>query len=1036
MNPSTGALNRLNDTLDRVSYLFPVTTWEQIEPAGGKSYELVRNFFKDLIVSPNQDIVLRCKLDLPEQVEGITLAGDEMIATLFSIYPTDVAHNGRRVFEDQSVPVAAGPAQFTIVPKLLSGDNGELTMRIRVPNNQATPWVQMHVSTPRIRKRLMMLDIAWSQLFLGDALATSESEREIVERAAQLVPERLLPADEEVLAQALQRMAETLSPLAEKIRKLRVHLIGHSHIDMNWLWTWPDTVETIRRDFRSVLGLMDEFPEMTFSHSQPATYEVVREQEPAMFEKVRQHIASGRWEATNLQWVEGDVNMASGEAQARQMLEAVWYTRKVLGAEPSTFHAPDTFGHAGNLPQLAVSAGAKRYYHHRVNPGQADLWPAYWWEGQDGTRLLAISTSTYNNEIRASKIAQAAVHAFRHGHRVALHFHGVGDHGGGPARQGLELLQRLKTTPLLPQMLCSTMERYTNELLEAGTALPVHRGEMNSIFEGCYTTHADTKLYNRRGENLLSTADTLCALAGINRNDELSAAWRKVLFNQFHDIFDGSAIHEAYEDNRRDFEAAHESAEKMIAEALDVLERNVARDRIAVTNPLGFERDEWVVVPDISGDGPVTLRGDHGHTAIGQYTADGLGFVARVPAFATASYAIATDSPPATVIEAQWAFAPTDDRANTMLADRAEQAPYLLVETPHFRAYVRRDCGIITLLLDKRVGRELVGFGMRRGSDYIDTARPDLAINVLQLLEEHPHGMTAWQIHEVHTEYSLLRGAETRVIETGPARCVLEVTHKLRKSTISQRIIFYRDLPRIDFDTRIDWQELGNKEAGVPNLKLAFTARMQDCQAWFETPFAAVRRPADGQESPALRWADVGGDDYGFAILNDTKHGYDALGNRLRLTLVRSAYDPDAISDIGQHRVRCSFMPHPGNWRDAGVVEAGMSFNQPLLARGPGQQLARGVEPRPAGVRPAISGAPTIKIACLKQARNGRGMIIRLYESAGRTGEVRLHNLPHAALYETNIIEDPIKQLESSAQSVSLLFRRWQVRTILATWDD
>ena len=340
---------------------------------------------------------------------------------------------------------------------------------------------------------------------------------------------------------------------------------------------------------------------------------------------------------------------------------------------------------------------------------------------------------------------------------------------------------------------------------------------------------------------------------------------------------------------------------------------------------------------------------------------------------------------------------------------------------------MRRDCGILVSFTDKRVGRELVGFGMRRGSDYIDSARPDLALNVFQIIDEHPHGMSAWQYQEVHTEHSLLRGATTKIVETGPVRLVLQVTHKVRQSTITQQITFYRDLPRVDFQTNVDWQELGSPEAGVPNLKSAFTAKLLDCEAWFETPFAAVRRPADGQEVPALRWADVGGADYGIALLNDSKYGYDALGCRLRLNLVRSGYDPDAISDVGPHTVRTRFVPHTGSWREAGIVQAAAGFNQPLLVTEGGA----GSEEGSIASRPTLAGSSSVQISCLKIARDGKGMIVRLYESAGRTVETRLQGLPaSASVTETNIVEDRLRTLDARNGGLSLIFRPWQVRTL------
>lgn len=1028
-------LERLRTAADRFSGGFPCTHWARTEGPGPEVLELDGNgTFRGLNFEPGKHLVLRCDLELPREVLNVVLAGDRLEATVWSVYPIDLRWNGHCVFAEEGRPVAYGPALFTIVPHLREGRNGTLELRIRVPNHQTTVWMMnLHLTTPGLRERFERLDVAWAQLALAAELATGVREERAVLDAIALVPQGLIEIESTALQAALARVTDTLADttLAAKAAAQRVHLIGHSHIDMNWLWTWDDTVEVIRRDFKSVLSLMEDYPELVFSHSQPATYEVIRKEEPALFDRVRQHIRSGRWEATTLAWIEGDTNMASGEAHARQLLEGTMYSREVLGVEPSSYHAPDTFGHAGNLPQLAASAGAKRYYHVRANPGQENQWPAYWWEGDDGTRLLAFSTSLYGGGIFARDLATAAIRAHRFGQRAGLHFHGIGDHGGGPARQNLDALRRFQKVPLLPTAFSSRLDAYTREILDAGGALPVWKGESRTIFEGCYTTHADTKRYNRKGENLLCTADTLAALAGQNHNEALQQAWRAVLFNQFHDILDGSSIHESYAKNAEDFAAVAETADRVTGAALAVLEHGLAPGCIAVTNPLAWEREDWVVVPGKHVGETVWLVGDNGHRTAGQDTAEGLGFVARVAGFSTVGYRVETCAPhvvPA-ALEAVPAFAPTDSRQNNFLGAAVKDPPYLKIETSAFRVYLRRDSGILVSFLDKRVNRQLVGYGMRRASDPLDTARADLALNVLQLIEEHPHGMTAWHYDEVHTDFSLLRGASTRVIECGAARLVIEVQHTLRSSMITQRIHFYRDLPRVDFEAAVDWRELGSSEAGIPNLKVAFTARMSHCEAWYETPFAAVRRPSDGQEVPALRWADVGGSDYGFAIVNDSKYGYDALGCRLRLTLLRSAYDPDPVCDVGRHSIRYSFVPHPGDWRDAGIVRQAQGFNQPLLARVVAAQGLR--REQRIDFRPQLAGCASVILACLKTTHDGRVRVIRLYESAGRAAEAQLQGLNAARVWEGNIIEDRRQELAVDNNCVTLTLRPWEVRTLL-----
>lgn len=1028
-------LARLRAAADEVAHAWPSLRWNKLSGPGPESLELdARGTFHGLVLQPNTALTLRCRLHLPAEVAGVSLIGDPLEATVFSIFPVTLSHDESVVLAAADAPVAPGPALIQVLPQMQAGENGDLELTIHVPNNQATPWCSLRFTSPRLRERFELFDVAWAQLAIAHTLAASDEEHALVAAAARLVPEVLLsPASDEMRVR-LEHMAQTLLPLASRAEQLRVHLIGHSHIDMNWLWTWSDTVAVIERDFESILQLMAQYPELTFTHSQPATYEVIRRRRPDLFSPILAYIRQGRWEAATAMWVEGDINMASGEALARQFLEGVSYSQHVLDANPSVCLAPDTFGHAGNLPQLAASAGITSYYHHRCNPGGSDYWPAYWWYGQDGTRLLAMSTSTYNGEIRARDLAAAAVAAHRHGLRSSLHFHGIGDHGGGPARHNLDALRRFQQLPLLPNARCSRLDTYATELLASDVALPAWHGESSTIFEGCYTTHADTKRYNRASENMLSTADTLSSLAGLEHEPEMHDAWRSVLFHQFHDILDGSAIRESYAEQADAFASIASTAEQVTERALHVLQRGLPPNRFAVTNPTGMPQQDWVTVAAFADHASPRLIGNHEHDTVGQSTAEGIGFVARVPPLSTVCYEL---KPHAELrlqddLSVEPSFAPADRREPNLLSSVAAESPYLKVETPHFQAYVRRDSGIIVSFVDKRVGRQLVGFGLRRATDYIDSARADLGLNVFQLVEEHPHGMSAWHYDEVFAETSLLRGAETEVVESGPARIVLEVRHTLRQSSIRQYIVFYRELPVVDFQTTVDWQETGTAATSIPNLKVAFTCRLPACEAWFETPFAALQRPSDGQEVPALRWAEVGGTEYGFALLNDSKYGYDALGGRLRLTLLRSTYAPDERSDAGVHSIRYRFVPHSGDWRSANIVQQAAGFNQPLLVRSTQPQQPDDADAAGRGWRPTLDGDSSVILAGLKAAHAGRGQIIRLYESSGRRARACLTGLPtNAQLWETTIAEERRREVTVHDGQAELSFMPWQVRTLL-----
>lgn len=997
---------RLGEEAAAAEDAWPETWWRD---GRGRSVTLRKGRFQDLQLHPGERLDLTSTLAVPERIHGVDLPGEPLELYVSSLYPVQVSCGGGPSVAEFSDEVAPGPSLVEVTPALEPGAGRELHVTILVPQQQTADWLQLRFSTPGLRHRHEVLDVAWARLALAAALAGSPADEEALERAAATVPGELGQLDLAHLEEALAPLGEHLAPFAERIRALRVHVIGHSHIDMNWLWTWEDTERVIRRDLRTLVELLDAYPELTFTHSQAATYDVIRRKDPDVFAGIQRHVRSGRWEVACLQWVESDLNIPSGEALEQQFLEGIDFARKHLGVRPTTLLAPDTFGHSVNFPQLAVAAGARRYYHHRCNPGGTDFWPAYRWEGADGTRLLTMSTPSYNGQISAGELARAVLHSLRHGLRTSLYFHGIGDHGGGPTRQGLEALRRFRELDGLPDAFCSTLEAYGDEVEASNAPLPVHIGELNPVFEGCYTTQAEIKTLNRAGENELTTAGTLDALAGTARTGDLREAWRLVLFNQFHDILCGSSIHEAYPRAREELGRARAIASSVRDQALPVLAAGLSHDEIAVTNPLGWEREDVTTLPGPLDRGAVSLVGSDGVVRPAQTTEQGLIFIARAGAFATERYRISTQA--------------AEDGGPEVHQDPA----MIRITTRVFDARIDRESGAVMSLIDRRIDRELAAG--RGQSPFLRSRppRPDLEMGVLQLLDERYHGGSAWQLAGVRAETSLVEGAVTEVVEQGPVRVVVEARHQARQSEIVQRTIFYSALPRVDYETRIEWREPAGPEHGFTDLKVAFTADLDDIEAWFETPFAALRRAASGREVAASRWAGVGDGQYGIAVLNQGRHGYDALGPRLRLTLLHGSSEPDAIADLGVHVVRYSLLCHLGGWREAGVTEAAAGYNQPLLAH-----VAPGVGPPAAAPwRPRIEGSASVLLESFRVRDGGGGIVLRIRESAGRRGQAELRLGRAVRAWNVTPADEITGPLTVREGRLHLTFGPWQVRSVL-----
>lgn len=1029
------ALTRLRRDADVVATGWrPTWRWQRLEGARAEIASMA-----DVDLQPGASQVLTARLDIPEELHGVPMAGAELKVRADGIFPVRLSI-GDVVLIDEGLPmVAAGPALVQALPRVRIGDNGEVRLEIHRPASQGagpawSNWIGVHFTTPALVQRFEQLDLAWARLRLAAEFACTDAERAAVTEAAALVPSEASALTVAELSLQLEQVATALRPVATRIANVRVHIIGHCHIDLAWLWTWEETREVIKRDMRSVLALMRDYPEMTFTHSQPAGYDLIRREEPEMFSQIQGHVRSGRWEPATAQWVEADTNLASGEAAATQLLEGVTFTREHLGVSPEVFFAPDTFGHAGNLPQVIAEAGVRVYYHHRGNPGgRHGRWPAYWWEGIDGTRVLATSTLTYNGELTAASIAEAAIEAIDAGLDDALLFVGVGDHGGGPTRQGLDLLRQIGSAPGMPTSTCSTMGAYADAIIESGASLPVHRGESPTIFEGCYTTHADAKKANRDGENRLATAQTLAALAQLPQDSELIQAWRDLCFHQFHDILPGSAIQEVYEHTQRDYEHLVSVTDRVVAEALRVLQDGPAD--VIVTNPLDHDRTDVVTVTGLTavseGAAVVTLTDARGRRTDGQVTDEGIVFIAQVPAFGSMAYSLSAGQNTHT---SDLHVQPEAGTRQHPGDPQVDENRYWRVDTPHFSVAVRQDSGIFTSFVDRRVDKELVAWGMQRMSDYIDSARPDLGLNVFQLVQERPHPLSSWEYAEVHAEHSWIDGGTVELIESGPVRIVLRAHHAARSSTVTEDIIFYRDLPRVDFVAHVDWQELAGPDHGVPNLKVSFAADLDDCEPWFEIPHGAVKRRSNGQQVPALRWSDVGGHDYGVAVVNDAVYGHDVMGTRQRLTLIRTASEPDPRSDQGEYSFGFSLVPHPGDWREAAVPRIAAGFNQPLIARAV-QGATSQADP---GLRwvPRVDYDRGVVTTTLRPARQGAGTILRLNESAGLRTPVRVSGLANGArIWRGTVVEDERTEFGTGPE-LALVLEPWQVLTLIIGGDE
>lgn len=826
------------------------------------------------------------------------------------------------------------------------------------------------------------------------------------------------------LAQVLEQFERDLESLQSVCKSYVVHYVGHAHIDMNWQWDWAETVHQSYKTFRTVLRLMDEFPELTFSQSQAVVYWLTEKYAPEIFEQIKAKVKEGRWEITANTWVEGDRNLSSGEALVRHILYSKQYIKDKFGIDYDDIKIdwePDTFGHAATVPDLLNKAGIKYYYFCRCSVGH----PLFWWEGPKGARVLASNKQWYNHSISPEDALEVLPFEERTGLRDHLVVYGVGDHGGGPTRRDILTALRMQQWLLFPTIKFSTCREFFDKAAANGEAIPVYRGELNYVFPGCYTSQSNVKYANRKGENLCGECETYAVLG--NKlcdlpypHDQLTHAWRHVLFNQFHDILPGSGVPATYHYAQGLFQETRAQATMAAMRAKDAMMAAIDTTGegtpLIVWNPSFWARTDNVtttlwdiprntpklrLIDAITGaEVPVDIV-ERGNAWGVDYL--GITFTASdVPAVGWRVYHYQPKT------EKPVPFAP-------IIHELKEKSARPVLENRFFRVELSKDNGGLISLYDKSAQLEL--------------ADPDHPLGVLEYYREAPHGMSSWTIGSLLERVPLAGGTLQKLDWCSKPTYLWQTSYQ--DSKISVKVSLPLDVPRIDFELNVDWRQYGSPKVGVPGLNVVFPVNLTKALSTREIPFGHIENPDVSHDLPALKWFNVSGQsaerDYSLALLNDCKYGHNFTDGKLRLNLLRSSYDPDPVTEQGQHTVRFSLYPYAGEFDPAKVTRMAFDFNMPLTAdQAPTQcgDLAKSFT--------LLSVGPeNVMVSGFKQAENGKGVVLRLYETANQEVDALIRcGFSFKRAYLCDLYERPLKELATDGDAIRLQLQAGELASL------
>jgi alpha-mannosidase len=769
-----------------------------------------------------------------------------------------------------------------------------------------------------------------------------------------------------------------------------ISAIGHAHIDTAWLWPLAETRRKCIRTFSNVLAYMEDYPEFKFCCSQAQQYAWVKEDQPALYERIKAAVKKGQWLPVGGCWIEPDCNVPSGESLVRQFVHGKRFFRQEFGVDCKEFWNPDVFGYSGALPQIMRESGFDYFLTQKLafNEINKPMHHSFLWEGIDGSRVLTHFPpgDTYNGMGVGFPLKDIlfSVKNFKDHDRSnqSMFLYGYGDGGGGPTKEMIEVLRRIKDLEGIPRTEQRSPAEFFHRLEENLKDAPVFAGEL--YFEwhrGTYTNQAADKRDNRRSEFLLRDVEILSQVAeltgrGKYPREELDSTWKLLLLQQFHDIIPGSSIREVYEDSARDYAAILSKGAELKQRALESLG---AGPGLSVVNTFAWDRQELLEL-DAPGRKPAQVS----------YAGKAL-TMAVAPAFGVGPLAEPAHAPAA--------------------AEVKKEGDRLILENGHIRAEFKKT-GQLVRLLNKENQDEL-----------IEESAPG---NQFVIFDDNPINCDAWNVDVYHleTRSTLPDATDARVIEEGPLRAGLAFEFSFGASKLTERVFLAAHSRHVEFACEVDWRQRHQL------LKIEFPVTVVAQDASFEIQFGSLKRATHFNttydiarfETCAHRWIDLSEHNRGVALFTDSKYGYSVHGGVMRISLLRASTHPDPESDQGHHAFRFACYPHAGDLIHAQVVRRAYEFNHPLT-----------VIPAAAQTQSWWRvDSPHLILDTVKKAEDSDATILRFYETHGLRGTANVETtLPLRKAWLGNLIEEKEQPLEFKDGRMSLAFKPFQIITVI-----
>ena len=772
-------------------------------------------------------------------------------------------------------------------------------------------------------------------------------------------------------------------------------MFGQSHIDLGWLWPLEETYHKSVRTYSNQLSLMEEYPEYRFLLCEPALLDMLRERDEEVWNRVKAAYEKGQVDPEGAFYVECDTNMPSGESLIRQLMYGKQWFRENFGVETKVAWQPDTFGYSAALPQIFKKLGIEYFATEKLLRADPETqrfpYQNFIWEGMDGSTVEALSFFKANAPVNPKLLCLRwdTERSQRRNIDTMLYSFGYGDGGGGADRDMLEMIRRTHDLEGAPRTKWGSLRGFFEE-----TSRQAQKkrwvGELYLAWHrGTYSVQRRQKAAMRRAENTLREAEALLTmLTGVEQaayRESMREAWKTLMICQFHDIAGGVGIARVHQEAT---DALNGIVEKW-KPICDKLRRKLYfienKEGYVLVNSLPWVRREWVKLPD------------------------GREIYAKVPASGVISADEAEES-------YQDLINSWEIDAGNVLAE--ETADGFILENVFMRVTIDWH-GRITRLADAD-GHELLA--------------PGQVMNDWRLYKNVQTVYDAWEMDREWESGLMPDAVDGTAKLTKQTEVCAEITvdYSFGHSSARQIIRLRKDARNIEFETEVDWHERRKM------LKAHFESNILCDEAIHEIQFGYVKRPchrshpfaADRYEVSNHRYSALCEAERGFALLNNGLYGLSTGRGEMALTLLRAPLVPDDTCDRGHHAFTYALRLITERFDQSGTVQAGYELNVPITVL-PGSCIKQ------TGVFIENDKKSGVILETVKPAEDGNGMILRLYESVGKTADSATLVLPRPGkVYLSSMDEDSTGELLGEGQRVGVSLKPFEIQTLRVRFSE